>query len=111
MPFLNFQHDDKSITKTTKGNGPVDAIFNAICEIYPHSAKLELYQVHAVTKGTDAQGEVTVRLMDDNGTEYKGHAADVDTMVASAKAYLSAINKMLTFQAKHGKSVSNQGAA
>jgi 2-isopropylmalate synthase len=106
---VNF--DGKDISKTTKGNGPVDAIFNAICAIYPHDARLELYQVHAVTQGTDAQGEVTVRLEDAAGNEYKGHAADVDTMVASAKAYLSAINKMLTFQAKHGKSIGKQGAA
>lgn len=108
---LTVNYDGKSISKTTKGNGPVDAIFNAILAIYPHDAKLELYQVHAVTKGTDAQGEVTVRLVDSDGNEFKGHAADVDTMVASAKAYLSAVNKMINFRAKHGKSEGKQGVA
>ena len=47
------------------GNGPVDAIFNAIKALVPHEAKLELYQVHAVTEGTDAQAEVSVRLAED----------------------------------------------
>lgn len=108
---LTVNYDGKEISKTTKGNGPVDAIFNAILEIYPHDAKLELYQVHAVTKGTDAQGEVTVRLVQSDGTEFKGHAADVDTMVASAKAYLSAVNKMINFRAKRGKSEGKQGVA
>ena len=47
------------------GNGPVDAIFNCIKALVPHEAKLELYQVHAVTEGTDAQAEVSVRLSQD----------------------------------------------
>ena len=53
-------HQDASI-----GDGPVDAIFNAIRTLVPHEAKLELYQVHAVTEGTDAQAEVSVRLSED----------------------------------------------
>src|SRR5690606_2433818 len=48
----------------TEGNGPVDAVFNCIKALVPHDAKLELYQVHAVTEGTDAQAEVSVRLME-----------------------------------------------
>ena len=80
--------------ETIAGNGPVDALFNAIKAIVPHEAKLTLYQVHAVTKGTDAQAEVTVRL-DHDGTLYNGYGADVDTMVASAYAYIRALNKLL----------------
>ncbi len=84
----------------TTGNGPVDAIFNAIRELVPHTARLLLYQVHAVTEGTDAQAEVTVRLEED-GKSVVGQGADPDTLVASARAYIHALNKLLT---KRGKS-------
>ncbi|MCH8130375.1 MAG: 2-isopropylmalate synthase [Acidobacteria bacterium] len=76
------------------GDGPVDAIFNGIVKLLPHEAKLMLYQVHAVTHGTDAQAEVTVRL-EENGKTVNGQGADTDTMVASARAYLNALNKLL----------------
>ena len=56
-------------------------------------AKLELYQVHAVTEGTDAQAEVSVRLSED-GRAFTAKGADPDTLVASAKAYLGALNKL-----------------
>lgn len=81
------------------GNGPVDAIFNGIKELFPHEATLQLYQVHAVTHGTDAQAEVTVRLEED-GKTVNGQGADPDTMVASARAYVHALNKLLTKREK-----------
>ncbi len=82
-------------TVQTTGNGPVDAIFNAIHSIMPHDAKLALYQVHAVTEGTDAQAEVSVRLEDPvSGRSVTGRAADPDTLVASAKAYIAGLNKL-----------------
>ncbi len=81
------------------GDGPVDAAFNAIKELFPHGARLQLYQVHAVTQGTDAQAEVTVRLEED-GRTVNGQAADTDTMVASVKAYLNALNKLLVKREK-----------
>jgi 2-isopropylmalate synthase len=77
-----------------EGNGPVDAVFNCVKAIVPHEAKLELYQVHAVTEGTDAQAEVSVRLSE-NGRAVTAKGADPDTLVASAKAYLGALNKLL----------------
>ena len=76
------------------GNGPVDATFNSILKLVPHKAVLELYQVHAVTEGTDAQAEVSVRLQED-GRAVTAKAADPDTLVASAKAYLGALNKLI----------------
>jgi 2-isopropylmalate synthase len=76
------------------GNGPVDATFNAIHALIPHEVTLSLYDVHAVTEGTDAQAEVSVRLEDGNGQLVTGRAADPDTLVASAKAYLAALNKL-----------------
>jgi len=75
-----------------RGNGPVDAVFNAIRLIVAHQAVLELYQVHAVTGGTDAQATVSVRLNGD-GIMATGRSSDPDTLVASAKAYLHALNK------------------
>jgi 2-isopropylmalate synthase len=77
-----------------EGNGPVDATFNCIKAMVPHQAVLELYQVHAVTEGTDAQAEVSVRLSE-NGRSVTAKGADPDTLVASAKAYLAALNKLV----------------
>lgn len=79
---------------STTGNGPVDAIFVAIRTLFPHNANLQLYQVHAITRGTDAQAEVTVRL-EDKGYSVNGYGADTDTMVASALAYVNALNRLL----------------
>ncbi|GLK80879.1 2-isopropylmalate synthase [Methylopila turkensis] len=80
-------------TVQSTGNGPVDAIFNAIRSVAPHEASLALYQVHAVTEGTDAQAEVSVRLEEGEKT-VSAKVADPDTLVASAKAYVAALNKL-----------------
>ncbi len=96
---LTLDVDGKRETREATGNGPVDATFNAIKAIFPNTAKLSLYQVHAVTEGTDAQAEVSVRLEED-GKFVTARAADPDTLVASAKAYVSAINKLTTRRAK-----------
>jgi 2-isopropylmalate synthase len=83
------------VKKTTEtGDGPVDAIFKCIKKLYPHDVKLQLYQVHAVTEGTDAQATVSVRI-EEKGKTTVGQAADTDTLVASANAYLNALNKMI----------------
>ena len=82
-----------------EGNGPVDATFNCIKALIPHEAVLELFQVHAVTEGTDAQAEVSVRLAA-NGRSVTAKGADPDTLVASAKAYLGALNKLLVRRQK-----------
>jgi 2-isopropylmalate synthase len=92
---MKLQVDDKVIVEEQEGNGPVDATFNAIKALVPHEAVLELYQVHAVTEGTDAQAEVSVRLSADNRS-VTSRAADPDTLVASAQAYLGALNKLLS---------------
>ncbi len=81
-------------TVQATGNGPVDATFNAIKALVPNDTVLELYQVHAVTKGTDAQAEVSVRLAE-GGRSVTAKGADPDTLVASAKAYLGALNKLM----------------
>ncbi|MCH7889448.1 MAG: 2-isopropylmalate synthase [Proteobacteria bacterium] len=91
---LTLEVDGEERSTTATGNGPVDATFNAISELFPHQARLSLYQVHAVTGGTDAQAEVTVRLVENDRT-VNGHGADTDTLVASARAYVNALNKLL----------------
>jgi 2-isopropylmalate synthase len=91
---LTLDMDGGERTVQSTGNGPVDATFNAIKKLVPHTAQLELYQVHAVTEGTDAQAEVSVRLNED-GRTVTARAADPDTLVASAKAYIGALNKLM----------------
>ena len=91
---LEIEVDGKIINNKSTGDGPVDAIFNCIKAIFPHEASLPLYQVQAVTEGTDAQAEVSVRL-EDEGISFTGRGADTDTLVASARAYISALNRLL----------------
>jgi 2-isopropylmalate synthase len=91
---LELKIDDEVHFVTATGDGPVDATFNAVKELFPHTATLQLYQVHAVTEGTDAQATVTVR-MEEDGKIATGQSADTDTVVASAKAYINALNKMV----------------
>ena len=79
---------------TIEGNGPVDATFNAIMALVPHQAKLLLYQVSAITQGTDAQAEVTVRLETAEGQIVNGVGSNIDTVVASALAYINALCKL-----------------
>jgi 2-isopropylmalate synthase len=75
------------------GSGPVDATFRAIESLVASGTTLKLYSVNAITSGTDAQGEVTVRL-EKGGSIVNGAGADTDIVIASAKAYLNAINKL-----------------
>ena len=91
---LELEIDGERCHTKSEGDGPVDATFNAIGGLFPHAATLKLYQVHAVTEGTDAQAEVTVRLEED-GKTVNGQGADTDTLVASARAYVNALNKLL----------------
>ena len=96
---LKLEIDRVAKETTATGNGPVDASFNAVRTLFPHEAKLQLYQVHAVTEGTDAQAEVTVRL-EEQGKTVNGQAAHPDTLVASVRAYINALNKLLTKRQK-----------
>jgi 2-isopropylmalate synthase len=96
---LTLDIEGQSKTVQSTGNGPVDATFNAIKLLIPHNARLDLYQVHAVTEGTDAQAEVSVRLEED-GRVVTGRAADPDTLVASARAYVAALSKLVVKRQK-----------
>ncbi|MEZ2745952.1 2-isopropylmalate synthase [Halopseudomonas bauzanensis] len=78
---------------TASGSGPVDAAFRALEQIASSGANLQLYSVNAITEGTDSQGEVTVRL-EKGGRIVNGNGADTDIVIASAKAYINALNLM-----------------
>ena len=82
-----------------KGSGPVDASFQAIESIIKSEVELQLYSVNNITSGTDSQGEVTVRL-ERGGKIVNGHGADTDIVIASAKAYVNALNKVIYNQTR-----------
>jgi 2-isopropylmalate synthase len=88
---------DAELHAKASGDGPVDAVFKGIEQVAASGATLLLFSVNAITTGTDAQGEVTVRLERD-GRIVNGNGADTDIIVASAKAYLNALNKLQSKQ-------------
>ncbi len=89
---LSYDGVEKSVSAS--GSGPVDATFKAIESVVNSETELQLYSVNAITSGTDSQGEVTVRL-EKGGRIVNGQGADTDIVIASAKAYLNAVNKLL----------------
>ncbi|MCV2874792.1 2-isopropylmalate synthase [Rhodobacteraceae bacterium XHP0102] len=95
---------DEEKTVVATGDGPVDAAFNAVKQAFPHAARLQLYQVHAVTEGTDAQATVSVR-MEEEGRIATAQSADTDTVVASVKAYINALNRLILRRGKSGGDV------
>jgi 2-isopropylmalate synthase len=94
---LSVEGEERSTRAT--GDGAVDAVFKAIKELYPHSAALQLFEIRAVTEGTDAQATVNVRL-EENGRTVTGRGAETDTLVAAAYAYVNALNKLLVKRSK-----------
>jgi 2-isopropylmalate synthase len=97
--LLDLEIDGQKHTAEAHGDGPVDATFNAIRAIFPHDAELRLFSVGAVTEGTDAQAKCSVRL-EENGKLVDGQGADTDTIVAAARAYIHALNKLLVKRAR-----------
>jgi 2-isopropylmalate synthase len=87
--------DNEELTGTALGGGAVDASLKAIESLVHAEANLQLYSVNAITSGTDSQGEVTVRL-EKGGRIVNGQGADTDIVIASAKAYVNAVNKLRT---------------
>ena len=99
--ILTLAVDGEDKTVAARGNGPVDALFNAVRMIVPHdSSVLERYEVHAVTGGTDAQAEVSVLLAED-GRTVRGTGTHQDTMVARVRAYVNALNKLIVKRGRH----------
>lgn len=86
--------DGEEKKATAKGDGPVDAVFKAIELLVASGTQLTLYSVNAITSGTDSQGEVTVRV-EKGGRIVNGQGADTDIVIASAKAYINGLNKII----------------
>jgi 2-isopropylmalate synthase len=91
--LIKLEVDGELLEAESKGDGAVDAAFNAIEEIIQSNCKLILYSVNNITSGTDSQGEVTVRITKDKST-YNGHGADTDIVKASVLALINALNKL-----------------
>ena len=100
--MLSLRVDGEIRRVTVEGNGPLDATFNGIKALVPHQAALKLYQVTAITAGTDAQAEVSVRLESPEGKVVGGHGSNIDTMVASALAYINALCKLRLLEDRQG---------
>jgi 2-isopropylmalate synthase len=94
MASLALEVDGERRDGMGTGDGAIDAVFAAIRQAFPHEAQLRLYAVQSVTGGTDAQARVTVRL-EEAGKLVDGQGADTDTIIASARAYVHALNKLL----------------
>jgi 2-isopropylmalate synthase len=90
---LNLKVNEETIEKTEHGDGPVDAVFKSITSITDTKSKLLKYEVKAITGGTDALGEVVCSIEEDDRS-VSGHGADTDIIIASAKAYINALNKL-----------------
>ena len=93
MASVKLTINDRPVKGAGYGNGPIDATFNAIAKLTQTSSQLLRFSVSALTGGTDAQGEVTVRL-NENGLIALGRGADPDIMTASAKAYINGLNRL-----------------
>ena len=91
------KHDGETVTDAATGTGPVDAVYQAINRIVQVSNTLTEFRVDAVTEGIDAIGEVTIRIQKNSGT-YVGRGSDTDIIVASAKAYMNALNRLLAIE-------------
>jgi 2-isopropylmalate synthase len=85
--------DGKTVKQTGSGDGPVDAVYRTIAAITGTKSRLDAYLVKGITGGTDAMGEVTVKV-EEEGKKVAGHGADTDIIIASAKAYVNALNKL-----------------
>ena len=91
---VTLELDGEEMQTNSEGGGPVDAAFKAIESVVKSCTELQLYSVNNITSGTDSQGEVTVRL-EKGGRIVNGQGADTDIVIASAKAYINALNKIL----------------
>ncbi|MBI1859110.1 MAG: 2-isopropylmalate synthase, partial [Candidatus Melainabacteria bacterium] len=91
--------DNTYLKDSALGTGPVDAIYKAINKMINVENELIEFSVTSVTEGIDALGEVTIRIRHKGGAVYSGHAANTDITLASANAYLNALNKFLTAEA------------
>ena len=99
---VELQINGQVIKESGTGDGPVDAVYRTIAAITKTKSKLLMFGVNAITGGTDAQGEVSVRVEED-GRTVSGHGADTDIIMAAARAYLNALNRLAYMAAKQAE--------
>ena len=99
---VELEMNGQRMTRTGTGDGPVDAVYRTIADILDTKSLLRAYIVKAITGGTDAQGEVSVRV-EENGETVSGHGSNTDIIIASAQAYLNALNKLAVLLEKHDR--------
>jgi 2-isopropylmalate synthase len=102
--IVELEIDGKTVTHAGTGDGPVDAVYRTIATMTNTKSKLLMFGVNAITGGTDAQGEVSVRL-EEEGRTVTGHGADTDIITAAARAYLNALNKLAHIASKQAGGV------
>lgn len=101
---VELEIDGKPVIHSGTGDGPVDAVYRTIAAMTHTKSKLLMFGVKAITGGTDAQGEVSVRL-EEEGRTVSGHGADTDIITAAARAYLNALNKLAYFASKQAEGI------
>ena len=100
---VEMEANGNTVKQTGTGDGPVDAVYRTIAAITGTQSKLDAYLVKGITGGTDALGEVTVKV-EEQGKKVAGHGADTDIILASAKAYVNALNKLEYWKKGRAKS-------
>ncbi|HNT36220.1 MAG TPA: alpha-isopropylmalate synthase regulatory domain-containing protein, partial [bacterium] len=99
---VRMRKGDQEHSEASCGDGPVDAVYKAIRKITNTQSQLTTYQLKAVTGGTDAQGEVRV-VLEEDGLKASGVGTDTDVIIASAKAYVNAINRLLYMKSRRAQ--------
>jgi 2-isopropylmalate synthase len=100
---VELEIDGRAVKQSGSGDGPVDAVYRTIAAMTQTKSKLLMFGVNAITGGTDAQGEVSVRVEED-GRTVSGHGADTDIITAAARAYLNALNRLAYMDSKQAES-------
>jgi 2-isopropylmalate synthase len=90
---VELEIDGQAVKQSGSGDGPVDAIYRTIAAMTQTKSRLLMFGVNAITSGTDAQGEVSVRV-EEGGRTVSGHGADTDIITAAVRAYLNALNRL-----------------
>ena len=109
MCIRDSDQQGKILEASSEGAGPVDAVCKAVDKVIDVVAQLTEFSVNAVTEGIDALGEVTIRVENSSGRTFTGIGSDSDIIVASAKAYVNAINRLIQME-QEGSQSAGSGA-
>jgi 2-isopropylmalate synthase len=109
MAAVTIKHNEEIVSDANVGDGTMDAIFKTIDRLTGYDGQLKDYKVLSVTEGKDALAKVTTRVsFDENSPEFVGHGLSIDTMLATAKAYLGAVNSFVSQNERLSKKTEHQ---